>query len=165
MAKQYRVNAFVRFNNAFMRALLGLGVRFGTFAIIVVTGRKSGRLIRTPLVVFPYAENRYLVASYGIVNWVRNLRAAHGQAHLIHGGQTEPITALELSPKDAAPILRASLRAGPPGIPALVVRFYRRFFVLPFLDVDMDSSLEQFERSAASHPVFLITTADDVRHS
>ena len=39
MAKQYRVGAFVRFNNAFMRTVLRTGVRFGTFAIRIVPGR------------------------------------------------------------------------------------------------------------------------------
>jgi hypothetical protein len=66
MAKQYRVGAFVRFNNGFMRALLRTDVRFGTFAILIVPGRRTGRPIHNPLVVFPDGENRYLVASYGM---------------------------------------------------------------------------------------------------
>jgi F420H(2)-dependent quinone reductase len=162
MAKPYRVTAFVRFNNAVMRSMLGLGVRFGSFAILVVPGRKTGRPIRTPLVVFPYAANHYLVASYGIVNWVRNVRAAHGRAELIRYRRPETITAIELPPDQAAPILRASLRAGPPGIPRLMVRIYRRFFVLPFLDIDMNSTPAKFEKAAATHPVFLVRPADDV---
>ena len=60
MARQYRVGAFVRFNNAFMRSLLR------TFAVLVVRGRKSGRQIQTPLVVFHHGESRYLVATYGV---------------------------------------------------------------------------------------------------
>jgi deazaflavin-dependent oxidoreductase (nitroreductase family) len=159
MAKQYRVTAFVRFNNAVMRALLRTGVRIGTFAILIVRGRKSGRLIETPLVVFPYDGNRYLIASYGVANWVRNLRAAGGQACLRYGRRTEKILAVELPAEQAAPILRASLRSGPPGIPRLVVRVYRRFFVLPFLDVDINSAPEEFERAALSHPVFLVRPA------
>jgi deazaflavin-dependent oxidoreductase (nitroreductase family) len=159
MPKQYRVGAFVRFNNAVMRSLIRAGVRFGTFAIVIVPGRKSGRPIQTPLVIFSCGENRYLVASYGIVNWVRNLRAAGGRAKLSRGQQTEEITAIEVPPEKAAPILRYTLQTGPPGIPRLIFLLYRRFFVLPYLDVDLHSSDEEFQRSALSHPVFLLKPA------
>jgi hypothetical protein len=159
MPKPYRVGAFVRFNNAVMRSMIGAGVRIGTFAILIVPGRTSGRPIDIPLVVFPYQGDRYLVASYGIVNWVRNLRAADGHAKLRRGRTTEEITAVELPAEQAAPILRYNLQAGPPGIPRLIVYIFRRFFVLPFLDVDMNSSDEEFLRSARDHPVFLVQPA------
>lgn len=94
-------------------------------------GRKTGRPVQIPLVVFSDGDNRYLVASYGIVNWVRNLRAADGHAELRRGRETEKITATELPPEQAGPVLRFSLRSGPPGIPRLIVRIFRRFFVLP----------------------------------
>jgi deazaflavin-dependent oxidoreductase (nitroreductase family) len=158
MPKQYRVGAFVRFNNAFMKAMLRAGVRMGSFAILTVRGRKSGRPIQIPLVVFLKDGNRYLIAAYGVVNWVRNLRAANGEAALTHGRHTEKIVASELSPEQGAPILRESLRAGAPGIPKPIVSAYRRFFVLPYLDIDMNSSLEEFERAALRHPIFLINT-------
>jgi F420H(2)-dependent quinone reductase len=154
--KEYRVGSFVRFNNAVMRSLLGVGAKVGTFAILIVPGRKSGRPIQIPLVVFPYDHNRYLIASYGVVNWVRNLRAAEGRAKLRRGRRIEEISTIELPPDQAAPILRASLLSGPPGIPRLVVHIFRRFFVLPYLDVGMDSSLEEFQRSSLNHPVFLV---------
>jgi hypothetical protein len=110
-------------------------------------------------VVFPYGGNRHLVASYGVVNWVRNLRAADGKAELRRGRATEKITAIELSAEQAGPILRFSLQTGPPGIPRLIVRMFRRFFVLPYLDVDMNSSDDDFARSARNHPVFLVQSA------
>jgi deazaflavin-dependent oxidoreductase (nitroreductase family) len=157
MPKTYRVGLFERANNAVMRALIGLGVRIGTFAVLTVPGRRTGRPVDVPLVVFPHGGNRYLVAPYGVVNWVRNLRAAEGRAELRRGRLTERITATELSAQDAAPILRLSLQNGPPGIPQPIVRVFRRFFVLPYLDVDMNSSDEDFVRSARDHPVFRVT--------
>jgi deazaflavin-dependent oxidoreductase (nitroreductase family) len=156
MPKPYRVGLFVRSNNAVMRALIRAGVRIGTFAVLTVPGRKTGRPVQIPLVVFSDGDNRYLVASYGIVNWVRNLRAANGRAELRRGRETEKITATELPPEQAGPVLRFSLRSGPPGIPRLIVRIFRRFFVLPYLDVHMDSSDDDFARSAVSHPVFIV---------
>jgi deazaflavin-dependent oxidoreductase (nitroreductase family) len=156
MPKPYRVGLFVRSNNAVMRSLIHAGVRIGTFAVLTVAGRKTGRPVNVPVVVFPHGDNRYLVASYGVVNWVRNLRAADGRAELRRGQVTEKITAFELSPEQAGPILRFSLLNGPPGIPRLIVRIFRRYFVLPYLDVDMESSDDDFVRSAREHPVFKV---------
>ena len=115
--------------------------------------------MHVPLVVFSNGGNRYLVASYGVVNWVQNLRAADGLAELRRGHTTEKITAIELPPEQAGPILRFSLQTGPPGIPRLIVRIFRRFFVLPYLDVHMNSSHDDFAQSAIDHPVFLVHTA------
>jgi hypothetical protein len=154
MPKPYRVNVFVRMNNAVMRSLIRAGVKVGTFAILTVRGRNTGRPADVPLVVFPYQGNDYLVAPYGIVNWVRNLRAAGGQAELRRGRTTQKVEAIELCPEEAGPILCASLRAGPPGIPRPIVRLFRRYSVLPYLDVDMDSSDDDFVRAARHHPVF-----------
>jgi deazaflavin-dependent oxidoreductase (nitroreductase family) len=159
MPKQYRVGVFVRANNAVMRSLIGVGVRIGTFAVLTVRGRKTGRPVNVPLVVFPHGDNRYLVASYGVVNWVRNLRAAHGQAELRRGGATETITAIELPAEEAGPVLRASLRSGPPGVPRPIVWVFRRYFVLPYLEVDMDSTEADFVRAARNHPVFRVQPA------
>lgn len=89
--------------------------------------------------VFPHGDNDFLVATYGIVNWVGNIRAAHGRAQLVRRRQAETITAVVLAPEQAAPILRDSLHSGPRGIPRLIVRAYRRFLVLRYLDVDMNS--------------------------
>lgn len=52
-----------------------------------------------------------------------------------------------------------SLCSGPPGISRPIVRIFRRFFVLPYLDVDMDSPDDQFVRSAQNHPVFRLRPA------
>ena len=146
MPKPYRVGLFVRSNNAVMRSLIRAGVRIGTFAVLTVRGRRTGRPVHVPLVVFSDGGNRYLVASYGIVNWVQNLRAADGRAELRRGHTIEKI-------------LRFSLQTGPPGIPRPIVRIFRRFFVLPYLDVHMNSSGDEFARSAIGHPVFLVQTA------
>jgi hypothetical protein len=159
MPKPYRVGLFVRSNNAVMRSLIRAGVRIGTFAVLTVPGRRTARPAPVPLVVFSHGDNRYLVASYGVVNWVQNLRAADGLAELRRGHTIEKNTAIELPPEQAGPILRFSLQTGPPGIPRPIVRIFRRFFVLPYLDVDMNSSREDCARSAIGHPVCLVHTA------
>lgn len=159
MAKPYRVTAFVRLNNAVMSSLVRLGIPMGSFALLTVRGRKSGRLIQTPVAIFSQGGKRYLIATYGEVNWVRNLRAAGGMASLTSGRRTASLQAIELPPGEAAPIFRDALHAGPPGIPAPIVRMYRRFFVLPYLNVTVDASDEDFEREVLAHPVFLAQDA------
>ncbi len=82
MAKPYRVNTFVRINNTMATSLLRLGIKVWSFSLLTVRGRKSGKPIVTPVAIFVQDQKRYLVATYGIVNWVRNLRAAGGEATL-----------------------------------------------------------------------------------
>jgi deazaflavin-dependent oxidoreductase (nitroreductase family) len=161
MAKQYRVNAFVRINNATISSLVRLGIKVGGFSLLTVRGRKSGKPIETPLVIFVQKQKRYLIAAYGIVNWVRNLRAAGGEAILTQRRHNEKIRAIELSSEAAALVFRAALRSGPPGTPAMIFPVYRALFVLPYLNVTENSSLEEFEREVLTHPVFLVQSASE----
>ena len=161
MTKQYRVNAFVRINNARISSLVRLGIKVGGFSLLTVRGRKSGKPIVTPLVIFVQDQKRYLIAAYGIVNWVRNLRAAKGVATLTWRQHSEKIRAIELEPAAAALIFRAALRSGPPGIPAVIFRMYRALLVLPYLGVTENSSLEDYAREVETHPVFLLEPATE----
>jgi hypothetical protein len=88
MAKQYRVNAFVRINNSIISSLLHLGLSMGSFALLTVCGRKSGKPIETPIAIFNWEGKSYLISPYGIVNWVRNLRAAGGEATITRSRRT-----------------------------------------------------------------------------
>ncbi|MGQ4599756.1 nitroreductase family deazaflavin-dependent oxidoreductase [Nocardia sp. R6R-6] len=156
MAKPYRAGWGVRASNAWMRTAIRAGLPMWTFRLLTVSGRRTGRPIETPLAVFEQDNRRFLVASYGTVNWVRNLRAAHGKATLRQGKHVETVTATELPRDQAAGVFRASLASGPPRVPKAVVALYRRFFVLPYLDVRPDSSPQQFLDNARTHPVFEI---------
>src|SRR5215472_9271911 len=117
MAKQYRVNTFARINNTMISSLLRLGIEVWSFSLLTVRGRKSGKLIVIPIAVFVHDQKRYLVAPYGLVNWVRNLRAAGGVATLTRRRHSEKILAIELEPEAAAPFFELlcvlALRAFP----------------------------------------------------
>ncbi len=140
-------------------SLLRLGIKLWSFSLLAVRGRKSGKLIVTPVAIFIHEQKRYLVASYGIVNWVRNLRAARGEATLTQRRHSEKIRAIELPPEAAALVFREALRSGPPGVPTVIFRMYRFLLVLPYLGVTENSSLEEFEREVLTHPVFLVQSA------
>ncbi len=159
MAKPYRVTAYVRFSNAINATLVRLGIPMGSTSLLTVRGRKSGKPIQTPVSIFVQDQQRSLIAPYGVVNWVRNLRAAGGEATLTREWHTEKIHALELEPESAAPIFRGAVRTGPPGIPAMFVRKYIRFTLSRYLNVGVNASLEDFEREVLTHPVFLVQSA------
>ncbi len=152
MAKTYRITFGVRTGNALVTALLRAGVKVGSMSLLTVRGRKSGQPRTTPVAVIERDGERWLVAPFGDVNWVRNLRAA-GEATLKRGRRAETVTAMELSTEEAAVILKRSLDGAP--------AFLRQYF-----DVTPASPLADFVREAPRHPVFRVrpasaSTADD----
>ena len=139
MAKEYRVTVMERAINAIFRLFtrLRLGAKYRH--ILTVRGRKTGNEYSTPVDVMENGGRRFLVAPYGVVNWVRNARAV-GEVTLSRGGRTERARVTELSAEDSAPVLRQYLTE---------VRITR-----PYFDVTLDSSDEEFAGEAPRHPVF-----------
>jgi len=125
--------------------LLRAGVNMGTTSLLTVRGRKSGQPHTVPVIPVEQDGERFLVASYGVVQWVHNLRAA-GAATVTRGRHSETISVTELPAQQAAPILKQYLSQVP------TVRSY--------FDATPDSPLEAFEREAPRHPVFQITTKE-----
>ncbi len=67
--------------------------------ILRVRGRKSGKLYETPVRVATFEGGRYIVASTGESQWVRNLRTS-GSADFLVGTTVEPILAHELQDRE-----------------------------------------------------------------
>lgn len=144
MAATDKAPRFVRIANVLTVALTRAGLRlvgFGRYPMYLLTvrGRKSGQPRTVPIVLLERNGKRYLASPYGIVDWVRNLRAA-GEATLTRGRRTETVTARELPADEAALVLRDDVRGGNP--------FARSF------GVTADSTLEEFERAVVRHPLF-----------
>ncbi len=145
MAKTYQAPLFVRLGNVLTTTLLRAGVKLvgpGNYPMYLLTvrGRKSGQPHTTPIVILEQHGKRYLASPYGIVSWVRNLRAA-GEAILTRGRRAETVNARELPTGEAALILRADIKRNP----------FARYF-----GVTVGSSLEEFERAALNHPLFAL---------
>src|SRR6266851_7578390 len=68
----------------------------GPNVLLTVRGRSSGRTRTTPVAMLELGGVRYLQASFGITNWVRNLRAA-GQASVSRGRWSEMFDVVELA--------------------------------------------------------------------
>ena len=146
MAKTYQAPLFARMGNVMTTALLRAGfklVGFGNYPmyLLTVNGRKSGQPRTISIAIIERNGKRYLGAPFGVVAWVRNLRAA-GAATLTRGRRAETVSATELPPSEAALVLREEVKGGNP---------FSSYF-----GVTAESSLEEFERAAASHPLFLL---------
>jgi len=140
MAKTSRLTPFFRIGNMVTTALLKRGVRMATNTLLTVPGRKSGVPRTTPVTIIELIGGRYVQSPFGEVDWVRNLRAA-GRATLSRGSHSEEVVAIELTPEEAAPILRQGLMIAP----AIIRSYY---------DVTASSSTEEIVAEAPRHPTF-----------
>jgi deazaflavin-dependent oxidoreductase (nitroreductase family) len=146
MAKTSPVPAFVRLANVLTTTLLRAGFKLMgpgdcPLYLLTVRGRKSGQPRTTPIATLERDGKRYLLTPYGVVDWVRNLRAA-GTAILTRGRRDEEIHVIELPSDEAFLVLKEFIESGNP---------IGRFF-----GVTVESSHEEFERMVSSHPVFLL---------
>jgi deazaflavin-dependent oxidoreductase (nitroreductase family) len=143
MTKTYRVTPFVRMGNLFTTVVVRSKLRLGKMSLLTVTGRKSGLPRTVPVAIMERQGQRYLIGAFGEVNWVRNLRAS-GEATLTRGGITERVSAVEVPPEEAAPILKENVGSAPA-------------FVRAYFDTTPDSPLADFAREARLHPVFRLS--------
>jgi deazaflavin-dependent oxidoreductase (nitroreductase family) len=99
----------------------------GPFALVIHTGRKSGRVYETPIIVRPIDGGFMIELTYGPgVDWYRNVVAAGGCRILFHGVETR-ITRIE--PTDAATGLTAFSKAQRVILIALNRTHFVRFLV------------------------------------
>ena len=147
MYRTGRPNRIAAALNRWSAWLGSAGVWPSRLATLEVRGRRSGRVISLPVVPVAYEGHRYLVAMLGErTSWVRNVRAAGGQAVLRHGA-VEPVRLAEIDPSIRPPILRRYLEIAPGG--------------RPHIPVDRRAPLAEFEQVADRFPVFLIRGAAD----
>ena len=72
-----RAPARTKILNPITTTLMRLGVRADPrMALLTIRGRKTGRHRTVPMGVFDRDGRKYIVAAFGEVNWVLNLRAA-----------------------------------------------------------------------------------------
>ena len=95
-SRPIRIPSFVPLFNPIARRLLGAGVPLGPNALLTVRGRKSGQPRTTPVAQVAVEGKRWIIGTFGDVNWVRNLRAA-GEATLKIGRRSLTVDATELS--------------------------------------------------------------------
>jgi deazaflavin-dependent oxidoreductase (nitroreductase family) len=141
VAAQFQRGLARRAINAIVRMLLPLGLGPRSTYLLTVRGRRSGAPRTTPVTLVEEGGRRWLVAPYGEVAWVRNLRAA-GRATLARGGHTETVAVREVNAEEAAPVLKMYVTRVP--------------ITRPYFDAKPESDLAAFRGEAPGHPVFAI---------
>jgi deazaflavin-dependent oxidoreductase (nitroreductase family) len=144
MYRGQRPNWLARLLNRVDAALgsLGIGARYG-LVTLEVTGRASGRTFSLPVAMVVVGGERYLVSMLGEdVQWVKNVRAAGGQAVISSHGR-ERVILNEVPIDQRAPILKAYLRRAPGA--------------RSHLPVSKDAPLADFEQIARDYPTFRLT--------
>jgi deazaflavin-dependent oxidoreductase (nitroreductase family) len=144
-ASTYHPGRAFRLANGLMTKLLRAGLPAGSNYLLTVPGRKSGQPRTNAVTVIEYEGERWLTSPFGQVDWVRNLRAA-GQATLRRGRRVEIFSAEEVSPAEAAPLLKWLLTETK--VPSAVRSQYK---------VDPGAPLASYEQEALYHPVFRVS--------
>jgi len=99
----------------------------------------AGKPHTVPVVPIDHAGSRWLVAPYGPVAWVHNVRA-NGRATLRYGRRADSYVVREATPTEAAPVLKRYVT---------IATKARQRFATP-----VDAPAEAFEAEVATHPVF-----------
>jgi len=135
-----RPNAFSSRLNSAWAAVSSFGITPSFMVSLETRGRRTGRRVRVPLVVAELGNERYLVSMLGeSADWVRNVRAANGEAVMSHG-VAQQVRLEEVPVSERAPILQAYLRRAPGA--------------RPHFDIDLEAPIEEFARVAPRYPVF-----------
>jgi deazaflavin-dependent oxidoreductase (nitroreductase family) len=139
-----------------VRLMLRRGLPTGPNVLLFVRGRVSGRPYATPVAMWELGDRRFVQASFGEVNWVRNLRAS-GEAVIRRGSWSLAVHATELAPAEASRLMHDALAGfrrrrllrillGPTVRPPVaILQRYR---------LRIDERLEDYVAEARRHPLF-----------
>jgi deazaflavin-dependent oxidoreductase (nitroreductase family) len=127
------------FNKAF-GALVGWGLGPRDYYLLLVKGRRTGRVYSMPVIVVEMASAMFLVAPRGRTQWARNVEAAP-DVTLARGARRSTYRVRAVPDAEKAPVLRAYLD-----------RY--RSVVQRYFPVAAGSPLEAFVPIAARYPVF-----------
>lgn len=141
MAKKYQLGFLQKKNNIRATGRIVKGIAADNMVLLTTLGRKSELERTTPITLVSRGGFRYLVAPYGDVGWVHNLRAS-GLAELSRAGSKEEIAVEELGADAAAPVLKQYVQE---------VKGVR-----PYFDANHDAPESEFVVEASAHPVFRI---------
>jgi deazaflavin-dependent oxidoreductase (nitroreductase family) len=79
------------------------------FGVLVHSGRRSGRVYRTPINIFPTSDGYVAALTYGLTDWARNVMAADGCELETRGRRvrlTGPRLVRDPARRDMPPVVR-----------------------------------------------------------
>lgn len=125
--------------------LVGIGLGFSYNYLLLVRGRKSGKLYSTPINLLEIAGKRYLVAPRGRTQWVRNAEAG-GEVTLKKGSRLSKFRLRPLQDAEKLEVLKAYLDT-----------FKRE--VQTYFPVPAGSPVQAFADISGSYPAFELVQA------
>jgi hypothetical protein len=131
---------WLKFANRLIIALNYLGIGFGTWSILSIPGRKTGKIHSTPVSVLHVNGQRYVVTGFE-TQWVKNARKV-GWGTLQRGWRKERVALAELPVEERGPILSEFPRQVPHG-----VAYFEKLLNLP-------GDPDAFAAAAPRCPVF-----------
>jgi deazaflavin-dependent oxidoreductase (nitroreductase family) len=134
--------AMAKAKNSFVSRLASLGLAPGGTVTIETKGRKTGLTRSNAVTVVEVDGQRYLVAPRGETEWVRNVRAAGGEA-VLRQRSRRPVRLEELPVEQRAAIIKPYLKKT-----AMATKGE--------FGLDPDADISEFECIAPKHPVFRI---------
>lgn len=137
MAKQYQPTPII---NRITSVVASLGV--GRSEVMTTTGRRSGVSREVPISPIVVEGVEYLVAPYGEVAWVHNVRA-NPVVNLRLGSRRRRARLEEVTGEVAAPVIAAY--------------HARERFSRPYMDVPENPTLDDFAEKADQFPVFRLS--------
>lgn len=140
MSTQPTLPKWLKFANRLIIAANYLGIGFGTWYILSIPGRKTGKMRSTPVSVLHVNGQRYVVTGFE-TQWVKNARQA-GWGTLRRGWKQERVAVVELPVEERGPVLSEFPRQVPHG-----VAYFEKLLNLP-------SDPEAFAAAAPRCPVF-----------
>lgn len=132
--------------------LTTLGLAPRDAVTLQVRGRRTGRPRRIPILVTRHEGVDYLVALAGQSQWVRNVRAAGGEAILRRRG-TRRVRLEEVPVAQRAPVLAAYLEAGRRRGGASAAREQAKWY----FGLEQPPTPERLAELAPRYPVFRVT--------
>ena len=145
----------IRVSDPLLRRLLRYGVPMGPNQVVVMRGRVSGRELEVPLAIMEFRGRRYVMGTFGEVNWVRNLRAAQRAEIRVAGKPQEPVRAVELTDDDGVAFYGETFAEYTRAMSAPM-----RLFARVFLGIFAPEMLSDPALAAQKHPVFELRAAD-----
>jgi hypothetical protein len=121
----------------------------GKVDIAIIMGGEGG--FAFPVAILEADGRQFLFSPFGEVNWVHNLRAT-GEAVIRRGRTNHRMTAVELTPEIAAPILEAGMEPvlGAPVFGSMIAGWY---------GLDRNSTTDDYLVAARQHPGFELCDA------
>jgi deazaflavin-dependent oxidoreductase (nitroreductase family) len=129
--------------NRFMSILASVAMGPKKMVTLEVRGRKTGEPRSVAVNVSEHDGQEYLVAPRGETEWVRNVRAAGGEA-VIRRGKRRRVNLQEVPVTERAPIIQSYLSQN-------------EWVTSREFGMRADAPMEDFQRVAPNHPVFRIT--------